>query len=150
MFKNTVCALVVAALLTACATMDTNKAAIGGVGGAAAGAVLGQAIGRDTKATLLGAAIGGVLGYIVGNEMDKYDHQQLTAAYDRSPSYKTTTWVNPDTGKSYSVTPEPAYQDNADRVCRKAEIVAVIDGRKQKTLATACRNDQGQWVLQQQ
>lgn len=149
MFKHSIVALLVVTLLTACATTETNKAQTGGIGGAAAGALLGQMIGKDTEATLLGAAIGGVLGYIVGNEMDKYDRQQLNTAYERTPSHQAAAWVNPDSGKRYSVTPEPAYHDSTNQVCRKAEIEAVIDGKKQKTLATACRNAQGQWVLQQ-
>lgn len=148
MIKNIALLLVVAILFTSCATTETSKGQTGAVGGAAAGALLGQIIGRDTEATLLGAAIGGVLGYIVGNEMDKYDRRQLNAAYENTPSNQTTTWVNPDSGKRYSVTPQPAYHEH-NRVCRKAEIDAVIDGKKQKTLATACRNEQGQWVLQQ-
>lgn len=148
MIKNIALLLVVAILFSSCATTEGRKGQTGAVGGAAAGAVVGQIIGRNTEATLLGAAIGGVLGYIVGNEMDKSDRQQLNAAYESTPSNQTTTWVNPDSGKRYAVTPRPAYQvDN--RVCRKAEIDAVIDGKRQKTLATACRNEQGQWVLQQ-
>lgn len=149
MFKNFIVALAIASLLGACATMEPTKSQSGAAGGAAAGALLGQIIGKNTEATLLGAAIGGMLGYIVGNEMDKYDRQQLNMAYEKSPSYTSTNWVNPDSGKNYAVTPQPAYQDSASRVCRKAEIEAVIDGKKQKTLATACRNDQGQWVIQQ-
>ena len=39
--------------------------------GAAAGAAIGQAAGRDTKSTLIGAAVGGGAGYIVGSEQDK-------------------------------------------------------------------------------
>ena len=44
--------------------------------GAGGGALVGQAIGRDAKATLLGTAVGGMVGYMVGNEMDKgnYDN----------------------------------------------------------------------------
>ena len=41
--------------------------------GVASGALIGQAIGRNTEAVLIGTAIGGVAGYIVGNEMDKHD-----------------------------------------------------------------------------
>ena len=149
MFKKSLVSLLVVVLLSACATMETNKAQTGAVGGAAAGALLGQIIGKNTEATLLGAALGGVLGYIVGNEMDKFDRQQLNMAYEKTPSNQATSWVNPDSGKSYSVTPQPAYQDKTNRVCRQAEIEAVIDGKKQKTLSTACRNDQGQWVIQQ-
>ncbi len=39
--------------------------------GSGRGAIVGQAIGRNTGATLIGAAVGTMVGYIVGNEMDK-------------------------------------------------------------------------------
>lgn len=126
-----------------CAT----KGQTGALGGAAGGALLGQAIGRNTEGTLIGAAVGGMLGYIIGNEMDKYDRAQLNQAYETSPSNRTTTWVNPDTGNNYSVTPQPAYQDQSGRNCRKAEILSTIDGKPEKTIATACREN-GQWVIQ--
>lgn len=38
--------------------------------GAAAGAVLGQVIGRDTKSTVIGAVAGGVLGGVIGHTID--------------------------------------------------------------------------------
>ena len=36
--------------------------------GGGSGAVVGQAIGRNTESTIIGATVGGVLGYIIGNE----------------------------------------------------------------------------------
>jgi uncharacterized protein YcfJ len=39
--------------------------------GAAAGAVIGQAIGKDTKGTLIGAAAGAVLGGVIGHTVDE-------------------------------------------------------------------------------
>jgi surface antigen len=146
MYRNILAILVVAVLTSSCLA---NKGQQGAVGGAAGGALLGQLIGRNTKSTLIGAAVGGMLGYIVGNEMDKYDRDQLNKTYESSPSNEKTSWVNPDTGKEYAVTPQPAYQDPTyDRVCRKAEIEAVIDGKKEITEATACREN-GRWVIQQ-
>jgi surface antigen len=131
--------------LSSCAT----KGQTGAVGGAAAGALIGQAIGHNTGATLIGAAVGSMLGYIVGNEMDKYDRQQLNHVYDRGVSNQRSSWVNPDTGNQYAVTPQPAYQDpRSNRVCRRAEIEAVIDGRIEKTYSTACRDQYGRWELQ--
>ncbi|MGI6656578.1 MAG: RT0821/Lpp0805 family surface protein [Desulfobulbus sp.] len=138
-----VMALICLLTLSSCAT----KGQTGSVTGAAAGAVLGQAIGHDTGATLIGAAVGGLLGYIVGNEMDKYDREQLNHAYERGVSYQPSSWVNPDTGNQYSITPQPAYQTN-NQVCRRASINAVIDGRPQTTHSTACRNAYGAWELQ--
>ena len=133
-------------LLASCA----NRAQTGAAGGAAAGALIGQAIGHNTGGTLIGAAVGTMLGYIVGSEMDKYDRQQLDHMYERGVSNQRSTWVNPDTGNQYTVTPQPAYQEpSSRRVCRRAEIEAVIDGRPERTYSTACRNEYGQWELQQ-
>jgi surface antigen len=127
----------------------TTKSQKGAAGGAVGGAILGQIIGHDSEAMLIGAAIGGMVGYIIGNEMDKYDREQLNKTYESTPSNKQSSWVNPDTGNEYSVTPQPAYQDpENDRVCRKAEIEAVIDGKKETTEAIACREN-GHWVIQQ-
>ena len=131
--------------LSSCAT----KGQTGAVGGAAAGALIGQAIGHNTEATLIGAAVGSLLGYIVGNEMDKYDRMQLNHVYDRGVSNQRTSWVNPDTGNQYAVTPHPAFQEpRSNRICRKAEIEAVIDGRIEQTYSTACLDQHGRWELQ--
>ena len=65
--------------LSSCAT----KGQTGALGGAAGGALIGQAIGHNTGATLIGAAVGGALGYMIGNEMDKYDRDQLNRAYEQ-------------------------------------------------------------------
>ena len=133
-------------VLSSCAT----KGQTGAVGGAAAGALIGQAIGHNTGATLIGAAVGGMLGYIVGNEMDKYDREQLNHTYERGVSNQRSSWVNPDNGNQYTVTPQPAYQNQStNRVCRRAEIEAVIDGKPQRTYSTACRDEYGSWQLQQ-
>jgi surface antigen len=136
--------LVMPLLTTSCA----SKGQTGALGGAAGGAAIGQAIGRDTGGTLIGAAVGGLLGYIVGNEMDKNDREHLNQVYESSRSHHTNTWVNPDNGNYYEVTPKPAYQGSRGYNCREAEILATIDGKPEKTVATACREN-GQWVLQQ-
>ena len=146
MYKNILVMLILLVLSTSCLA---TKGQQGAAGGAAGGAILGQLIGRDTESTLIGAAIGGLVGYIIGNEMDKYDREKLSRTYETTPSYESTSWVNPDTGNKYEVTPQPAYRDQAyDRVCRKAEIEAIIDGKREITEAVACREN-GRWVIQQ-
>ena len=135
-----------------CANSPYSKGQQGAAGGAVVGALIGQAIGHNTAGTLIGAGVGTMLGYIVGNEMDKFDRQQLSFAYERTPSYQTSDWVNPDSRNRYAVTPQPAYRTRGNRICRKAEIKAVINGKQEKTYTTACRelNRQGEavWVLQ--
>ena len=135
--------------LISCAQSGLNKGQQGALGGAAGGALLGQIIGHNTEATLIGLAAGGLLGYIVGNEMDKYDREELNHVYERGVSGNTTAWINPDSGNQYQVTPYPAYtKPTSEKICRKAEIVAVIDGKQEISEATACRNEQGRWVIQ--
>jgi outer membrane protein OmpA-like peptidoglycan-associated protein len=44
--------------------------------GAAGGAILGQVIGRDTEATLLGAGIGAAVGGLAGHQVGRYMDRQ--------------------------------------------------------------------------
>ncbi len=138
--------ILICSLFTAsCATKGQSGAGVGAIGGALAG----QAIGHSTEATLIGAAVGTMLGYMVGNEMDKYDREQLNHVYERGTSGRATSWRNPDTGNSYEVLPQPAYSHpETKQVCRQAEIIAVIDGKTERTYSTACRDDFGRWQLQ--
>lgn len=138
--------LTIAVSLASCAG-EYSKGQSGAVMGAAGGALVGQAIGRSTEATLIGVAVGTMLGYIVGNEMDKYDRQQLNYAYETGVSGQQSSWRNPDSGNAYVVTPQPAVQSQSGP-CRRAEIEAVIDGRRETTYSTACRDASGHWVLQ--
>lgn len=134
-------------LLSSCAD-GPNKAGMGAAGGAIGGAVLGQAIGHNTEATLIGAAVGTMLGYMVGNEMDKYDRQQLNHVYERGVSGQTNAWRNPDSGNQYQVTPQPAYSNpTTNQPCRQAEIQTVIDGKRETAYTTACRDQYGHWQL---
>ncbi len=135
--------------LASCANSPYSKGQQGVAGGAAAGALIGQMIGHNTEATLIGMAVGTMLGYIVGNEMDKYDRQELNHVYERGVSGTSTAWINPDSGNRYSVTPEPAFANpQTEQPCRKAEIRAIIDGKEEVTYTTACRDANGQWQLQ--
>lgn len=135
-------------LLSSCAN-GPNKAGMGAAGGAAGGAIIGQAIGHNTEATLIGAAVGTMLGYMVGNEMDKYDREQLNHVYERGVSGQADTWRNPDNGNQYQVTPQRAYTNpRTNQPCRKAEIQTIIEGKAETAYSTACRDNNGHWQLQ--
>ncbi len=82
-------ALVIAGVLSVgCAI----KGQTGAIAGGGVGALVGQAIGGNTEATLIGAAVGTGIGYIIGNKADKkhakemsqttqsagYDHNEVT------------------------------------------------------------------------
>ena len=74
------CLLGSAGVLSGC-----NDAQAGALLGAGVGALAGQAIGRDTEATLIGTAIGAGAGYIIGNESDKA--KQKRDHYDGNYDY---------------------------------------------------------------
>ena len=103
--------------------------------GAGSGALIGQAIGKNTEATLIGTAVGSMLGYIVGNEMDK-SGVESRVTYRRPPEtrhYPRTRYVE--------VVPE--YKEP---ICRETEMLAEIDGRPEKIYGTACLEN-GEWVV---
>lgn len=136
-------------LVSSCSTHQETNTRRGTLTGAAAGAMIGQAIGGDTESTLLGATIGSLLGYAIGQEMDRRDRERLNNSYERGVSGQTVVWTNPDTGVEYEITPKPATSyDNGNRVCRPADVIITLDGKSERTTTTACRNRYGQWVLQ--
>lgn len=144
MWKNVILAFVLTVFLSSCAT----RAQTGMGTGAAAGAIAGQAIGRNTGATLIGAAIGAFLGYAVGNELDKADQANITAAYENIPDGRTSRWTNPNNGNEFAVTPQYTYKNNYNQDCREAEVLATIDGRPEKIIQKACRDQYGNWRVQ--
>jgi len=65
----------------------------GALGGAGLGALIGQAIGHNTGATLLGVGVGAGIGYIIGNEMDKQHVQQRSyVTYQEVEPLANTSW----------------------------------------------------------
>lgn len=83
---------ILTATFFSCATMQPNQkkgTAIGAGSGAAVGAILGQAIGKNTEATLIGAGIGAALGGLAGNQIGRYmdlQEQELRNAIAASES----------------------------------------------------------------
>jgi len=76
MKKMIICMSILALTIAGCAT-QTQTGALAGAGiGAAVGAGAGQAIGRDTKSTLLGAAIGAAVGALSGTAIGHYMDKQ--------------------------------------------------------------------------
>ncbi|MEG3638595.1 glycine zipper domain-containing protein [Magnetococcus sp. PR-3] len=148
MFKWMTMGLAALLLLSGCATPQ-NRAQSGAVTGALVGGLAGSLLGQSKhkeRNALLGAAVGGLIGYGIGNEMDKQDRLHLNETLETTPSYKTTKWVNPDTGRRYAVTPKPA-QRMRGRVCRDANIKVWIDGRPETATQRACRKRDGTWKM---
>jgi outer membrane protein OmpA-like peptidoglycan-associated protein len=117
-------------MLTACAgpQTKTQKGALyGSAGGAAAGALLGQAIGRDTKGTLWGAAIGAAVGGLggagVGRMMDNQERDMRdalassnAAAIQREGDMLAVTFKGDVTFDTNSTMVKPGLYQELDRV----------------------------------
>jgi len=71
----------------------SDRALNGLIIGGGSGAIIGQAIGRNSKATMIGATVGGVLGLLVGNDIDR--HQVAVKTYQpalQHPQYPNRGW----------------------------------------------------------
>ncbi len=139
--------LIIGLLASGCATKSESGAGIGALAGAAIGSQFGPAD-RRLEGAIIGAFLGAVLGGVIGNEMDREDREQLSQAYESGRSDVPTSWVNPDTGHEYKVTPKPAFKGRHGKPCREARIDAIINGKPETVVTKACRARDGMWELQ--
>ena len=140
-------ALLVLPLLAACESYSPSKHDVGMAAGAVVGGVLGHQIGHgsgQTLATIGGAALGAFFGSHVGRKMDREDQLKTSAALERSPDGRSSTWRNPNNGQIYSVRPTRTY-DGPTGPCRDFTAVTEIDGREEVVEGTACRQPDGTW-----
>jgi surface antigen len=96
--------------------------------------------------------LGGLLGGAVGNALDQRDKQMAMAAaqrsFENSQTGSTTTWKNPDSGHSGSITPTRTYQTGTGEYCREYQQTITVGGEPQQSFGTACRQPDGSWKIQ--
>ena len=140
--------------LAACADKGPGET-IGTVAGGVLGAVLGSKFGSGTgkaAAVAIGAVAGAWGGSKLGQELDKADkvYAQRTAqdAMEYNKNGQTSTWRNPDTGNSGTVTPERTYENSTGKDCREFETSIYVEGEQEKGTGTACRETDGTWQIE--
>jgi surface antigen len=125
--------------------------AIGGLGGAAAGGLLGAALGGGGTGIAAGTILGGLLGVGIGYALDQRSQQLQAQTVARSletaPSGTTATWVNPDNGIQGTVTPVRTYQTQTGTYCREFQQTIIVGGQPQQAHGTACRQPDGSWRI---
>lgn len=139
---------IVAALSLALAGCGTTKQQQGHVVGAVIGGVLGSKVGSGSgriAASIAGTLMGGYIGSNIGRQMDDADRYRAGEVLERNPTNESSSWENPDTGNSYTVTPTRTYYD-ASRPCRDYTTEAWIDGQREEVRGTACRQADGSWA----
>ena len=154
--KRMAAAFVGVAFLAGCAADQQQRPneTIGTLLGAAGGALLGAQVGEG-KGRLVGVAVGTLagayLGSQIGRTMDAADRQKMQqttqSALETNRNGAASTWSNPDTGYSGTVTPVRTYEASANRPCREYTQTVTIDGRTEQAVGTACREPDGTWRI---
>lgn len=127
-----------------------NRATLGQVLGGATGAAVGSTIGRGngkTAAIIGGTIIGTIVGGNIGQSMDRVDQGCVGQVLEYAPDNRRVSWTDPAIGTRYQVTPNHPYQNQSGQTCRKYVTNAIIDGRNQQVLSTACRQSDGVWRM---
>ena len=143
--------------LTGCAgTMETvrdnPKAMLGGAAGAAGGGLIAAAAGGGTAGIIGGVLLGGLVGGAIGNALDQRDKRMAAEAaqraFENNQSGASSTWRNPDSGNSGSITPTRTYQGGSGEYCREYQQTITVGGEQQQSYGTACRQPDGSWQIQ--
>ncbi len=126
--------------------------AVGALGGAFAGATMGKGKGR-TLTTAIGALGGAYIGNQLGASLDRADMAYYSRAsqstFETRRSGTTSTWVNPDSGNSGTITPTKTFKTANNTYCREFTQTINIGGKSQEGYGTACRQPDGSWKIKQ-
>ena len=120
-------------------TRDNPKAVLGSLGGAAAGAGI---------AAIAGGLLGGAIGHRLDNKDKEMAAQTAATAFETNRTGQPSTWKNPDSGNSGTITPTKTYQASSGQYCREYRQDVIIGGEKQQAYGTACRQPDGSWKIQ--
>ncbi len=140
--------------LAACVSDQGDKQTLGTLIGAGLGGLAGSQIGSGTgqlAAIGAGVLLGGLLGNEVGKSLDKadiaYAERNAQETLEYQPTGATSSWVNPDSGNSGSITPTATYQSTGGEYCREYQQTVTVGGEQQAAYGTACRQPDGSWKL---
>jgi len=141
------------ALPLASCTKEDSGTLLGAIGGAAVGSAIGGKGGGTGKvvAVAAGTLAGAYIGREIGKSLDKADRaamqRQTQYSLERTESGSTTTWHNPDSGNSGTITPQPAYTNKQDQYCREYQQTVTVGGKTETAYGAACRQPDGTWKI---
>lgn len=147
-YSKLIVSTLMAVILSACSTAP-SKQDQGVLIGAIAGGLLGNQIGGGSGrvlATMLGTVAGAAIGGSIGRSMDDTDRLKAAAAFENVRTGVSSSWVNPDSGYEYEVTPTSTYESGTGP-CREYTMDATIGGNTEQVYGTACRQADGSWQI---
>ncbi len=140
--------------LVACTDGAGTKERIGGLMGAAAGGIAGSNVGSGqgrTAAIIAGTLAGAWLGSEIGRSLDRADRAAMEQTTQQSLEYgqtgQTSSWSNPDSGNSGTITPQATSTSSNGQPCREYHQTVVIGGKEETAYGTACREADGSWRI---
>ncbi len=74
--------------------------------------------------------------------------QAANNAFENARTGEASTWRNPDSGNSGSITPTRTYQAPSGGYCREYQQDIIVGGETHKSYGTACRQPDGSWKIQ--
>ncbi|MBT5074966.1 MAG: hypothetical protein HOJ34_12910 [Kordiimonadaceae bacterium] len=132
--------------LVAC-TKEESGTLLGAIGGA----LIGDALGGGDVGVAVGALAGAYAGRSVGRQLDEADqakmYQATQGSLETGVSGNASTWYNPDSGNSGTVTPQPAYDNTEGQYCREYQQTVTIGGAVETAYGTACRMPDSTWKI---
>jgi surface antigen len=147
-------ALAIAVAIAGCQNGQGDFGAKTGLGaglGAAGGGLLAAAVGGSGAGIAAGVLLGGLAGGALGSTLDAQDRriaaQNSQHALETAPAGTATTWQNPDSGNSGTVTPTRTFQNASGQYCREFQQTITIGGQQQQSYGTACRQPDGSWRI---
>jgi surface antigen len=131
---------------------ENPKAVLGSVGGGTAGGVIAWAAGANPAVIAASVVAGGLLGGYIGHKLDDRDKRMAAEAaqqaFEQNRTGQASSWENPDSGNSGSITPTRTYQIANGQYCREYTQDVYIGGEKHETYGTACRQADGSWKIE--
>ena len=133
-----------------------NKSDVGTLGGGALGALGGAQFGKGSgqiAAVAAGTLLGAFAGHEVGASLDRADmayyNNTSQRALETAKVGTTSTWSNPDSGHSGSITPTRTVNTPDGSVCREYTQTINIGGKSQQAFGKSCRQADGSWQIAQ-
>lgn len=147
--------IICAVALLGCAQQGPKETG-GTLAGAGVGGLLGSQLGSGSGklvTTGLGVLLGGLVGSDVGRSLDRADRLAMSQTTQRSletaPTGQGSTWQNPDSGHSGTVTPLRTFQTSQGSYCREFQQTITVGGNTEQGYGTACRQPDGSWQIVQ-
>ena len=151
---KTVAISLLALSLVACEGSGITKQQAGTVLGAGAGALIGSQIGSGTGkliAVAVGTLAGAWIGSEIGKRLDARDQAMMSSttnqALAHNPNGQSSSWANPQSGNSGTVTPASSYSLAQGGTCRQFNQTVNVAGQQEGRQGTACQQPDGSWRI---